>query len=207
VGWLLLALGLSVSASGPAEAYTNYGVARAGAVPAADLVAVYLPATVVTAIACLGFLLLLTPTGALPSPRWRWWARVTAATPVALLLVVTLAPKPGGRLAQAVDNPSTCTGFTACRWPPPRQPSPSRTSPSWWPPPPWWSASAAPRHRTPAAALGGVGHGRAGAVVGGRPGRLKGAMADVLTSWPDVSFDWRAAGVIVDGDDSATSSP
>jgi hypothetical protein len=35
--------------------------------------------------------LLLTPTGALPSPRWRWWAGVTAATPVALLLVVTPA--------------------------------------------------------------------------------------------------------------------
>jgi hypothetical protein len=111
VGWLLLALGLSVSASGPAEAYTNYGVARAGAAPAAGLVAVYTPATVVLAITCLGFLLLLTPTGALPSPRWRWWARVTAATPAALLLVVTLAPKPDGRLVQAVDNPLDLHGL------------------------------------------------------------------------------------------------
>jgi hypothetical protein len=111
VGWLLLALGLSVSASGPAEAYTNYAVARAGAPPAAGLIAVYTPATVVLAIACLGFLLLLTPTGALPSPRWRWWARVTAATPAALLLVVTLAPKPDGRLVQAVDNPLDLHGL------------------------------------------------------------------------------------------------
>ena len=111
VGWLLLALGLSVSASGPAEAYTNYGVARAGAAPAAGLVALYLPATVVTTIACLGFVLLLTPTGALPSQRWRWWAGVTAATPVALLLVTTLAPRPGDRLAQAVDSPLDLHGF------------------------------------------------------------------------------------------------
>jgi hypothetical protein len=104
-GWLLLALGLCVSASGPAEAYTNYGAARAGAPPAAGLVAVYLPATVVMAIACLGFVLLLTPTGELPSRRWRWWAGVTAAAPAALLLVVTLAPKPGGRVVRAVDSP------------------------------------------------------------------------------------------------------
>jgi hypothetical protein len=47
----------------------------------------------------------LTPTGALPSPRWRWWAGVTAAMPVALLLVVTLGPRPGDRPAQAVDSP------------------------------------------------------------------------------------------------------
>src|SRR4029453_11940581 len=31
-------------------------------------------------------ILLLTPTGSLPSPRWRWWAIVTAAVPVVFLL-------------------------------------------------------------------------------------------------------------------------
>jgi hypothetical protein len=49
--------------------------------------------------------LLLTPTGRLPSPGWRWWAAVTAATPVVVLGVVTLSPRPGDRLIEAVDSP------------------------------------------------------------------------------------------------------
>jgi hypothetical protein len=111
VGWLLLVFGLSLSAAGVAVAYTNYGVARAGGAPAAGLVALYLPATIVTAMACSGFILLLTPTGALPSSRWRWWVGVTAATPVVLLLAVTLGPGPGDHVAQAVDSPLDLQAF------------------------------------------------------------------------------------------------
>jgi hypothetical protein len=105
VGWLMLSFGLSLSAAGGALAYTNSSVARAGAPPAAELVALWLPATIVTAMACNGFALLLTPTGRLPSPGWRWWAGITAATPVVVLGVVTLSPRPGDRLIEAVDSP------------------------------------------------------------------------------------------------------
>ena len=52
VGWLLLALGLSLTAAGVTLASTNYGVAHAD--PAAGLVARYVPATIVTAMACNG---------------------------------------------------------------------------------------------------------------------------------------------------------
>jgi hypothetical protein len=43
VGWLMLAFGLSLSAAGVALAYANYGVARAGTLPGAGLIA--LPTT------------------------------------------------------------------------------------------------------------------------------------------------------------------
>jgi hypothetical protein len=103
VGWLLLALGLSLTAAGVTLAATNYGVAHAA--PAAGRVARYVPATIVVAMACNGLTLLLTPTGRLPSPGWRWWAGIIAATPIVVLAVVTLSPRPGDRLLEAVDSP------------------------------------------------------------------------------------------------------
>ena len=57
-------------------------------------------------------------------------ARVMAATPVVLPLVVTLLPKPGDRPAQPLGSPSTSRRSTAVWWSPTRPPSPS-PSPRW----------------------------------------------------------------------------
>jgi hypothetical protein len=96
VGWLLLGFALALTASGVISSYVTYGLlARPGALPAAATVARYYPATGSAALALLSLVLLLTPTGSLPSARWRWWAVITAATPVALVLVVPVVP---GRL-------------------------------------------------------------------------------------------------------------
>jgi hypothetical protein len=95
VGWLLLGLGASIGLTGFTDGYALYGLlARPGSLPAARWPAIYGPAVTVAGIACLGFVLLLTPTGSLPSPRWRWWARVAAAAPGVYLVALTLTPEP-----------------------------------------------------------------------------------------------------------------
>jgi hypothetical protein len=106
VGWLLLACGLSLSAAGVAGGYAPYGLqVRPGALPAAAWVAMYYPATALVGFACLGLVLLLVPTGSPPSPRWRWWAWLTAGAPAVLLLAMPLAPRPPEQRYRGVDNP------------------------------------------------------------------------------------------------------
>jgi hypothetical protein len=113
VGWLLLAIGLLPNASMPVLAYANYGLAvRPGGLPGARWAALYLPTFAVTALALLGFVLLLTPTGSLPSRRWRWWIGSAAAALVGLLLAVALAPDPLTRPYQAPQTPFDLHGLS-----------------------------------------------------------------------------------------------
>jgi hypothetical protein len=94
VGWLLLALALSVVLSGVATGYASYGLlARPGALPGAAYPAIYTGVSPLLAATCVSFVLLLTPTGSLPMGRgWRWLARVAVVAPVVGLATSALGP-------------------------------------------------------------------------------------------------------------------
>src|SRR5215472_13134837 len=110
IGWLLLGEGAAAAILAAASAYAVLGITHPGTLPAPDLVALLAEWSVVPVFVLLGFMLLLFPSGTLPSPRWRPVAGLAlVATALALAGVVVhpgkiALPAPGGA-SLMVANP------------------------------------------------------------------------------------------------------
>ena len=67
-------------------------------------------------VSCAGFVLLLTPTGSLPSRRWRWWARVAAAAAVVFVLGRSSPPSRSTRSTRRSATRSASQRWPSRRW-------------------------------------------------------------------------------------------
>ena len=102
IGWLLLGEGAALASMEAASAYAVLGITQPGTLPAPELVGLLAEWSVIPVFVVLGFMLLLFPSGTLPSPRWRPFAGLALlATALAAAGFVvhprTMAlPAPGG---------------------------------------------------------------------------------------------------------------
>lgn len=96
VGWLFLAVGVVEPISTFAEAYARFGTIPGAAVPMPALVGVFGAAMYTMANAFIILILLLFPTGGLPSPRWRPVLWATVGWLALMPFIVLLAPGPIG---------------------------------------------------------------------------------------------------------------
>ena len=96
ISWLVLGIGASFGVSAFLDSYATY--ALHGGAGGRDLGAMALALDDPTWVPIVGlpatFLILLFPDGHLPSPRWRWFARVLGASLVIIVLAILFEPGP-----------------------------------------------------------------------------------------------------------------
>ena len=110
IGWMLIGIGGAQAISWLASAYAVFGVAHPGTLPAPELAGLLGEWSFIPVFTGIGFMLLLFPSGTLPSPRWRPWAGLgllaTALTMVGFVVRPRLIalPAPGG-VSLMLENP------------------------------------------------------------------------------------------------------
>jgi signal transduction histidine kinase len=101
IGWMLICIGAGLAIMSLASAYAVLGIIHPGTLPAPELVGLLAEWSFVPLLTGLGFMLLLFPSGSLPSPGWRPFAGLgllaTALTMVGFVVRPRLValPAPG----------------------------------------------------------------------------------------------------------------
>jgi signal transduction histidine kinase len=110
IGWMLIGIGGAQAINWLASTYAVFGVAHPGTLPAPELAGLLGEWSFIPVFTGLGFMLLLFPSGTLPSPRWRPFAALallaTALTMAGFVVHPRLMalPAPGG-VSLMLENP------------------------------------------------------------------------------------------------------
>ena len=111
-GWLLLGIALALCATAAMAQYLVYGTIRPGGLPGLRYAAVGYFATGTATLVLISYVLLLTPTGSLPSRRWRPLAWAGFVAPAGLVLVAALTTGPTETRRQVIGNPFDLSVFS-----------------------------------------------------------------------------------------------
>ena len=110
IGWILIGIGAGLAIMSLASAYAVLGITHPGTLPAPELVGLLAEWTFVPVLTGVGFLLLLFPSGSLPSPGWRPFAGLgllaTALTMVGFVVHPRMVALPApGDTSLMFENP------------------------------------------------------------------------------------------------------
>jgi signal transduction histidine kinase len=110
IGWMLIGIGGAQAISWLASAYAVFGVAHPGTLPAPELAGLLGEWSFIPVFTGIGFMLMLFPSGTLPSPRWRPWAGLGLLATVLTMVGFVVRPRlmalpaPGG-VSLMLENP------------------------------------------------------------------------------------------------------
>ena len=110
IGWILIGIGAGLAIMSLASAYAVLGITHPSTLPAPELVGLLAEWTFVPVLTGVGFLLLLFPSGSLPSPGWRPFAGLgllaTALTMIGFVVRPRLVALPSpGDTSLMFENP------------------------------------------------------------------------------------------------------
>ncbi len=109
IGWMLIGIGGAVAIMSLASVYAVLGITHPGTLPAPELAGLLAEWSFIPVLTGIGFMLMLFPSGTLPSPRWRPFAGLgllaTALTMVGFVVRPRLMAAPPGGASMMFANP------------------------------------------------------------------------------------------------------